>query len=104
MADKVYGFCGRNKCKREVFDVSRVVKVNTLANPTGTSNISYPEGFNVRNCIVLSVESGRMASGNPAIYAPSVTVTLGISNVIVSFGESMPVGTNINIWLLRVSD
>lgn len=61
MGDKVYGFCGTNKCKREVISASDKVQIeaNKIIDQTQntffTVRIAYPEGFNMENTFVESV-------------------------------------------------
>ena len=62
MGDKVYGFCGTNKCKREVIAKTDINMVEVTASvtidnyhPYVAATIPYPKGFTSDNTRVLSI-------------------------------------------------
>lgn len=69
MTENLYGYCG-SKCKHEVYskqeidDKFTVAAGNiTMTNGSGSTNISYPNGFNKDNCVVISAETKYSGNG-----------------------------------------
>lgn len=58
MSDKVYGFCGRNKCKREVMPTENIgIATGTMSVNGGAYELvklDYPDGFTFGTCLPLS--------------------------------------------------
>lgn len=55
----VHGFC-EHKCKREVpskDDFAIIDGIISVVNGTGETSVSYPNGFNIDNCVVISFGS-----------------------------------------------
>ena len=64
MGDKVYGFCGTNKCKREVVAQSNFImlldSVKSVLHPDGKNgfetDMQLPAGWFKENCMIMGVE------------------------------------------------
>lgn len=63
MAENLYGYCG-SKCKHEVYSKQEIDDKFTvvsgslsMTDGTGSATISYPDGFNKDNCVVISAET-----------------------------------------------
>lgn len=64
MADKVYGICSRNKCRREAIEKVAVTKLTNQVQYHSSDNlyvmgvfIPYPEGCNHGNCMPLNIRA-----------------------------------------------
>ena len=100
MSDKVYGFCGRNKCKREVFAKGNAGDIQTITckiNETLTlqlikSQLTYPDGFNKNNCIPICLRYAKTNDLNNYTWCTS-----GYNDISVSVAQ-LTEGFNITLY------
>lgn len=99
MADKVYGICGTNKCKREVIakgDIGIAQGVMTVTGGTYDSvKLNYPDGFQLGNCLPLSAIVITPGGSGPITGHSGLRTYANLDSDGVYCGVDSPRATNI---------